>query len=139
MIKKLIYISILTLIFSCSKNPEDFKQHLSGYWEIKEVTLKNGTKKQYTINQTIDYIKINEDSIGFRKKLKPNFSGVFETSNSLEDFIFKIENDSLNLYYKTPFASWKETVLHATKNQMQIINQNKDLYLYQRYTPIVIE
>ena len=46
-----------------------------------------------------------------------------------EKFVFKIENDSLNLYYKTPFSSWKETILKASEDKLQIINQNK-VYIY---------
>ncbi|MGB6268250.1 MAG: lipocalin family protein [Olleya sp.] len=135
---KKLYLLLLILITSCSKNPEDYKQHLTGYWEIKEVTLTDGSKKEYTYNNTIDYIEI-ADTTGFRKKMKPNIEGTYQTSKDLERFTIKIENDSLNIYYKTPFANWKETVLLASKNQLQIINQNKDLYLYQRYTPITIE
>jgi len=136
--KKSIYI-VLLLILSCSNNPEQFKQHITGYWEIEEVILKDGTKKQYTINETIDYIEINNDSVGFRKKLKPNFGGTYQTSKNQEQFIFKIENDSLNLYYSTPFAKWKETILKASNDKLQVINQNKDLYLYKRYTPITLD
>ncbi|WGD35082.1 lipocalin family protein [Olleya sp. YS] len=135
--KKLYYI-LLILIVSCTKNPKDFKQHITGYWEIKEVTLNDGTKKQYNFNNTIDYIEIN-DTTGFRKKMKPNLDGTFQTSNNLERFTVKVENDSLNLYYKTPFSNWKETILHANNNQLQVINKNKDLYLYQRYTPITLD
>ncbi|TVZ47167.1 lipocalin-like protein [Olleya sp. Hel_I_94] len=136
--KKTYYLLLIVLV-GCSKNPEDLKQHLSGYWEINEVTLSNGTKKVYNINETIDYITIDKDSVGFRKKLKPNFNGTYQTSKDVEHFIFKIENDSLNLYYKTPFANWKETILHASKDKLQIMNQNKDLYLYKRYTPITVD
>ncbi len=136
---KKAYYLLFVLLIGCSKNPEDLKQHLTGYWEISEVILKDGTKKQYSINETIDYIEITEDTLGFRKKMKPNFNGTYETSKDTEHFVVKIEKDSLNLYYKTPFSSWKETVLHASKDKLQVINQNKVLYLYKRYTPITID
>ena len=113
--------------------------YISGYWEIDEVTLSNGTKKDYNFNDTIDYIEVSDTLSGFRRKLKPNFAGTFETSRDEEYFRIKIENDSLNVYYQTPYAKWKETILHATKDQLQIINENKDLYLYQRYMPINID
>ena len=136
---KKLYYALCIILVSCSQNPEDFKQHITGYWEISEVILNDGTKKQYKINETIDYIEITNDSIGIRKKLKPNFNGTYETSKDIEKFVFKIENDSLNLYYKTPFSSWKETILKASEDKLQIINQNKVLYLYKRYTPITID
>ena len=67
--------------------------------------------------------------------------------NYLGDYIFKqrrtnvflIENDSLNIYYSTSFANWKETVLEATIENLRVVNQNKTVYLYKRYTPIKLD
>ena len=136
--KNLIFIFILT-IFSCSKDKTQFTNNLEGYWEIKEVKLNNGVEKQYTVNETIDYIEITSDSSGFRKKMKPEFDGTFKTSKNSETFTFKIENDSFNLHYKTPYHNWKETILDISKDEMKVINQSKDVYLYKRYTPINIQ
>lgn len=41
--------------------------HLNGYWEIKEVTFPDGSKKEYTVNTSIDYIEVKEHE-GFRKR-----------------------------------------------------------------------
>ena len=71
--------------------------------------------------------------------MKPQFDGTFKTSNNSENFTFKIENDSFNLHYKTPYYSWKETILKISKDEMKVINQSKDVYLYKRYTPINVE
>ena len=137
--KKNIIVLLALTIFSCSPNPETFITHVNGYWEIDEVILQDGSKKDYNYNDTIDYFEINDSLIGIRKKLKPNFSGTFETYKNIETIKMIIENDSLNIYYTTPFASWKETILLATTTQLKIINQNKDVYLYKRYTPINLD
>ncbi|WP_037348632.1 lipocalin family protein [Sediminibacter sp. Hel_I_10] len=130
---------ILTLtLFSCSKDPESLIPHLDGYWQIEEVTLSEGVKKEYNFSDTIDYIEVTDNMSGFRKKLKPNLFGNYETSKSMETFELKIENDSLNIYYKTPYSAWKETILNANEKEMLIINANKDLYLYKHYEPIDI-
>lgn len=135
--KKTLLLLVFIIFWSCSKNPETFIPHISGYWEIDEVTLNDGTKRDYTYNDTIDYIEVSDTLTGFRKKMKPNFMGNYETSKSIETFSIKIENDSLNIYYNTPYNSWKETVLNANQNQLLIINNtNKDMYLYKRYQPI---
>ena len=137
---KNIYLVFITLvILGCSKDPKAFVPHLSGYWEIDEVTLSNGTKKVYNYNDTVDYIEITDSLIGFRTKLKPNFSGTYETSTDKERIVIQIENDSLHLMYSTPFSNWKETVLNANKDQLLIINTNKDMYLYKRYEPLNLE
>lgn len=139
MIRAFCVSLVFMAFFNCSNNPETFVEHIEGYWEIDEVTLKDGSKRDYNFNNTIDYIEITDSLTGFRKKLKPNFSGTFETSNDAEQLKIVLENDSLNLYYKTPFHSWKETVLNATKDELLILNANKDMYLYKRYEPINLE
>ena len=137
--KYLLYILGILFLNSCSNNPETFVEHLEGYWEIEEVTLADGSKRSYTYNDTVDYIEISDSLTGFRIKLKPLFDGSFETSKDSEQFTIKIENDSLNLYYKTPFDTWKETVLLATEDQIKVINKNKAVFLYKRFIPIDIE
>ncbi|MBR9914639.1 MAG: hypothetical protein GYB32_07410 [Algicola sp.] len=138
--KKGLLIIVLSVCWSCSTNPETFIPHIEGYWEIEEVTLHDGNKRSYGYNNTVDYIEITDSLNGFRKKLKPNLYGQFETSNSSESFQIKIENDSLNLYYQTPFSTWKETVLDASAEHLRVINNtNKDVYLYKRYEPLNLE
>jgi len=137
--KKTFYTLLITLILSCSHNPEHYIQHIDGYWEIESVTLSSGLKKEYTVNQTIDYISVKDSLNGFRKKMSPRFDGKYETSKDVEVFKLKAENDSLHLYYSTAFSKWKETILIANENQLKIVNQNNDVYLYKRYKPIIIE
>mgnify|MGYP000250228344 CR=1 FL=1 len=137
--KHIYFILILAVIFSCSPNPETFIPHINGYWEIDKVIAHNGKNRDYNYNDTIDYFELNDSLIGFRKKLKPNFVGTFETSKDAENIKVILENDSLNIYYTTAFASWKETILLATNEQLKIINQNKDVYLYKRYQRLNLE
>ncbi len=127
------------LILSCSNNPEPYIKHIEGYWEIIEVTLPNGNKKEYKFNETIDYISLNDSLKGFRKKLKPGINDTYFTNDDAETLEVKIENDSLNIYYSTPFADWKETVIEATPENLRVINKNKTVYLYKRYTPINLD
>ena len=134
---KHLYLSfLLLLVLNCSNHPEQFISHIEGYWEINEVTLPDGNKKIYDFNDTVDYFKVTDSLTGFRKKLKPNLSGGYETSKDVETFHLKIENDSLNIYYDTNFAHWKETILSASEKEMLIINKAKVLYLYKRYQPL---
>ena len=61
------------------------------------------------------------------------------TSQDVEGITVKIENDSLNLYYKTPYANWKETVLEANVNSLKVLNDRETIYLYKRYKPIELD
>ena len=76
---------------------------------------------------------------GFRKKLKPNIEGKFTTSKDAEKLKLVIENDSLNVYYATPYDTWKETILYADSMNLKVINENKNVYLYKRYIPLNLE
>lgn len=136
---KKFLLLICFVLLGCSENPETYVENLDGYWEIQEVTLSDGTVKEYTFNETIDYIQINDSLSGFRKKLKPGINNTYFTSDDAESLEIKIEDGDLNLYYSTPFANWKETVLEATPQHLKIMNENKNIYLYKRYTPINLD
>lgn len=126
-------------LFSCSKNPETYIEHIEGYWEIQEVTMADGSKKEYKFNENIDYFSVNDSLKGFRKKLKPGLNDTYFASDDAEAIQLKIEDNQLNIYYSTSYASWKETVLEATPNQLRIINASEHIYIYKRYVPIVLD
>ncbi|WP_339624345.1 lipocalin family protein [uncultured Winogradskyella sp.] len=132
-------VLLCLLIFSCSKNPELYIPHIEGYWEIENVSFYNGDQKDYKYNETIDYISLNDSLKGFRKKLKPGLNDTYFTSADAEAISVKIEDDSLRIYYSTPYAKWKETILSATPQQLIIINKNKAVYTYKKYTPIILD
>ncbi len=127
------------LVLGCSENPETYIEYIDGYWEIEEVILPNGSKKEYRFNETIDYISINDSLKGFRKKLKPGINDTYFTSDDAEELHIKIENDSFNIYYSTPYAKWKETVLKANTENLKVINHREVVYLYKRYSPIKLD
>ena len=137
--KRFFVVFVLLLVSSCSVNPESYLEHVNGYWEIEEVSFTNGDKKDYKYNDTVDFISINDSLKGFRKKLKPGFNSKYITSKDAEGITVKIENDSLHLYYSTPFANWKETVLMANENQLKIINDRETIYLYKRYKTLELD
>ncbi|WP_179336279.1 lipocalin family protein [Winogradskyella costae] len=133
------YWLLCLFILSCSKNPKTYIAHVEGYWEIEEVTMADGSKKEYKFNETIDYISVNDSLKGFRKKLKPGINDTYFTSDDAETIQLKIEDNKLNMYYTTPYANWKETVLEASPTQLKIINEDENVYLYKRYTSIKLD
>jgi hypothetical protein len=137
--KRLIILTFVIIFAGCKKNVETYIAHLPGYWEIEKVLLADGTEREYSYNETIEYFSFSDSLTGLRKKLKPSLYGKFTSFNTSESFRIAIENDSLNIYYKTPFDTWKETILFANDEQLKIINSNKNVYLYKRYIPLKIE
>ena len=126
-------LTIFLIFISCEKpNPETQKQNLSGYWEIKTVKMPDGEKKEFNINTVIDYIENKGDS-GIRTKVSPKFDGTFITNGVSEDFTLKIEEDSLRMYYKTPFDEWKETVIEAKDSTLTVKNRDNKIYTYSKF------
>ncbi len=132
-IKPIIIVALLVSLCNCSApNPEESLQHITGYWEIEKVILQDGSEKQYNYNQSIDFFEL-KDTTGTRRKMQPKLDGHFTTSKDQIRFSYKIENNSLRLYFKSAIDTWKETVVLAKENQMIIKNEAGNLYFYKRY------
>ena len=136
--KKLIIIFSIIALAACSQqDPKEQMDHLNGYWQIEKVEIEKDSVIEYSLSQFIDYIEI-KDSIGFRTKLKPKIDGGFiKASNDSEKITAKIEDNSLILYYSTPFDEWQEEVLKADEEKLVIINKDDKKYYYQRYKPLL--
>ncbi|MCG2431326.1 lipocalin family protein [Aequorivita xiaoshiensis] len=130
---RIILLILTTVLFSCAKpNPEEQKQHLSGYWEINTVEMPDGEVKNFGVNTIIDYIEINGDS-GTRTKVSPKFDGTFNTNGVTEDFTLNIEENQLIMHYKTSFDEWKETVVEAKDSTLVLKNRDNKTYTYNRF------
>lgn len=134
--KNLFYIIIIAFIcVSCeTSTPQEKIENLNGYWEIKSAKRPGGVVREYKMSSFIDYIEI-EDGKGFRKKVSPKITGGFIATEDQETLRVKVENDSINLYYTTPFDSWKETLLSSEENEIVILNPEGIIYTYKRFTP----
>jgi hypothetical protein len=134
---KNVLLSLFTavLFVSCQeKKAETFDVNLlNGYWEIEQVTLADGSKKEYKINESIDYFEVKSDS-GFRKKVAPQYDGTYLVNDADEKL--KIEKSAAGTFilYKTSYATWKEEI--TTLNEEQLILENKQNIQYQYKKPV---
>ncbi|MCX2839612.1 hypothetical protein OQ279_15805 [Salinimicrobium sp. MT39] len=134
--KNAIFVFLLGMILlSCNTDSSREKvDNLNGYWEIKKAELPEGITKEFKYSEIVDFIEV--DSLkGFRKKVRPQIDGSFITTNDEEVLEVKLENDSINLYYTTPYANWKETVISSEENELVVINPRGIIYTYKRFTP----
>lgn len=135
---KQLFLFCTLLCISCVSKIDQEQLHLlNGYWEIKEVTFKDGTKKEYSVNTTVDYISL--DSLkGFRKKMSPKFNGTFETSNDAEPILIRIANDSIFMNYTTDLNTWEEVLISLSEKSFSVKNDQGITYTYERFEPINI-
>lgn len=130
--KRIFLFIVLFGIISCKQNiAESDVSNLNGYWEIEQVILPDGDKKEYKVNETIDYFKI-ENNKGFRKKVMPQLNGTYLTNDIKEDVFVEIKDGNANIQYKTNYASWKEEILELTDEKLVIKNQQDLEYHYKR-------
>ena len=66
-------------------------------------------------------------------KLKPKLNQQFEVTRDEAILSVKFENDSINLYYKTPFSSYKETLISIDEKHLTVLNETGATYKYKRY------
>lgn len=133
--KEILILFLTSLLASCSgPSHEDQIRNLNGYWQIEQADLPEGISKEFRFSELVDYIEV-DSSAGFRKKVRPQLEGNFITSDDVEIFDVKIENDSINLYYSTPYANWKETVLSSEEDELVVLNREGIIYTYTRFTP----
>jgi hypothetical protein len=130
--KKTLLIIVL-LAMGCKSNPDKHIEFIEGYWEIESVYKDNKLLRNFKINSGIDYFKINADLKGFRKKLKPNFSGTFQTSKDVLNFKIEIQNNGLFLNYIDNATSFREKVLEANKEKLVIKSNSGLVYNYKPY------
>ena len=134
--KKLCYYFMFALLLiSCGQDPEEKLQHLNGYWEIEKVEIAKDSVREYSMNGIVDYFHFDKGE-GFRKKVRPQLDGKYLITDDTEKMEARIENDSLSLYYSTPYSSWKETVLKADEDELVLENEWGKIYYYKKFTPI---
>lgn len=137
--KKILLLSILILLLSCSQSTEEKLNHINGYWEIASIENPAGQVKEFGMSQNIDFFLINPDGTGVRTKVQPNAFGAFTTSKSSESINVIKTGDLLKLQYATVLDTWEETVIKVTDTKLVLRNKDGLIYTYRSYKPLVLE
>ena len=133
--KKLgLLIVFLTLISCQSKIKKEDIQKLNGYWGIQLVGLPNGEKRDYKVNETIDYFELRGIA-GFRQKVMPQFDGKFKTNGIREAIKITEKDESFFIEYITSYGKWKEQIISIEDSVLVLKNKEKIEYTYKRFKP----
>ena len=133
---KKLFVLICLCAVGCKSNQTHQIDSIEGYWEIESVYKDDKLIKTFKISPGIDYFKINKGSKGFRKKLKPNFNGTFETSKDVLNFEIEIQNNTLFLNYNDNATKFNEEVLLASTEKLVLKNNRGFVYYYKTYKPL---
>lgn len=139
------FLLLGTLLLSCNQDVtnKDITK-LNGYWEIKKVVLKDGEKKDYKINETIDYFQLRQAKSdkkwnGFRQKVMPQLDGTYKTNNLKEEISISNENGSFFVNYSTSYGKWKEEIIEIQDSVLVLKNKDDLEYNYKRYQPFSLK
>lgn len=130
--KRILLLIVLVSALSCKqKITEADLSNLNGYWEIEKVELPDGDKKEYKVNETIDFFKIT-DKKGFRSKVMPQIDGTYLTNDLKEDVVVVLKDGDATIQYKTNYANWNEEIIELSKDKLVVKNQQDLEYHYKR-------
>ena len=107
--KKIALLFVLGLLSIACKQEikNDDISKINGYWEIEKVILKDGEKKEYKVNPTIDYFEV-KDKKGFRQKVMPQLDGTFATNTIKEKLMISESDGDFYIHYTTDYEKWQE-------------------------------
>lgn len=131
--KKIVILFVLALMgLSCKQTiTEADLHHLNGYWEIEKVELPDGEKKEYKVNETIDFFKIVQKK-GFRSKVMPQVDGGYLTNDIKESVQVTVIDGEAILHYSTAYAKWDEEIIALSKDHFVVKNKQDLEYHYKR-------
>lgn len=137
--KKIFFFLAIISLFSCQQEikQEDIS-NLNGYWEIKEVKKADGEKKEYKVNETIDFFEV-KNNVGFRQKVMPQFDGTFKTNDIKESIKIIDSNKIYFIQYTTDYGKWKEQIIELKDSTLVLKNKDNLEYTYKKFKPFSLK
>ena len=137
--KKIFFLLAIISFISCQQEikQEDITK-LNGYWEIKEVKKEDGEKKEYKVNETIDFFEVKKN-VGFRQKVMPQFDGTFKTNNIKESIKIIDSNKVYFIQYTTDYGKWKEQIMELKDSTLVLKNKDNLEYTYKKFKPFSLK
>ena len=133
--KKIGLLFIAVLLISCqAKVKKEDLNKLNGYWEIKQVKLADGEKKDYKVNETIDYFEL-KDNAGFRQKVMPQYDGKFRTNGIKENIKIVEKENNFVIEYNTNYGKWLEEIIELADSTLVLKNKDNLEYTYKKFKP----
>ena len=137
--KKFLLIVFIGFLNSCQQKITSADLiNLNGYWEIVKAVTADGTKKEYKVNETIDYFDIKNKK-GFRKKVMPQLNGTYLVNNQQESIEVEAKEGKTFLNYTTTYAKWKEQIISLTKDKLVLKNEQNHTYFYKKPIPFSVK
>ena len=134
LMKKYFYVLLLLIgLISCTSKPsKEAILKINGYWEIEKVTFPDGNKKEYQVNEFIDFISIKNLN-GTRQKVAPQLDGSFLKGAILDKIRVVDSSDSYFLKTNSNFTKWEEKIISVSEDELVLENEAKITYYYKKF------
>jgi hypothetical protein len=131
---KFLYTFLFISFLSCShKVTQKDLGNLNGYWDIEMVESASKKITKFGINSTIDYYHLEETNQGYRKKVKPDFSGKYRANNIEDKIIVTHKNEHFVIHTTTALDSWDDIIIELTKEKLILQNDKGVLFHYKKH------
>ncbi len=144
--KKIVTFLVIVILFvSCKQSTSDKDiVKINGYWEIEYVILADGTKKDYKVNETIDFFELRQSQqdnslVGFRQKVMPQLDGTYLTNDIKEKISISSEGSTFVINYATDLAKWNEEIIEIKDSIFVVKNEQELEYHYKRAIPFSLK
>jgi hypothetical protein len=135
----LLFFLLSFLFFSCKPSVKEVDlAKINGYWEIQKVELPQGGKKEYKVNETIDFFALKENK-GYRQKVMPQLDGTYLTNEIKEIISLSTVDGNYYINYSTTYGKWKEEILEIKDSVLVLKNQENLEYHYKRQIPFSLK
>lgn len=132
--KQLLALFTVVLLTSCGSNISDQLIHIEGYWNIENVTLPDGSEREFPFSNHMDHFEI-EGKQGIKYRVSPTYDGGFVNYGSPVNFTCEELDGELQLLFKDGEQSYTQTVVEATETELVLQHENGTIYTYSSYNP----
>ena len=131
------FIICLLIFTGCSSVSAPDLVFIEGYWEIESVHAHGEVFEPKGATPMIDFYQLNSEKSGFKKKMKPIFNGLFQSSEDRVTFIIQKEGNRFFIHFNNALTPWKEEIRSLSPEEM-ILFHNDKAYHYKRYQKIAL-
>lgn len=132
--KQLLTLFTVVLFTSCGSNISDQLIHIEGYWNIENVTLPDGSEREFPFSNHMDHFEI-EGKLGIKYRVSPTYDGGFVNYGSPVNFTCEELDGELQLLFKDGEQSYTQTLVKATETELVLQHENGTIYTYSSYDP----
>jgi len=132
--KRFLAVITIVLFTSCGNTISDQLIHIEGYWNIENVTLPDGSEREFPFSNHMDHFEI-EGKQGIKYRVSPTYDGGFVNYGSPVNFTCEEIDGELQLLFKDGEQAYTQTVVNATETTLVLQHENGTIYNYSSYNP----